>query len=304
MPDPREPVLRARARIVAAVRAFFVDRGYVEVETPHRIPAPLPEAHIDPVRADGGVLHPSPELCMKRLLARGWDRIFQICRCWRAGERGRLHLPEFTLLEWYRTGVDYTALMTECEELLLHAARAAGRGPEVHRQGIRVDLRPPWPRISVDEAFERWAGTDPDRALADGSFDELVVTRIEPALARLGKPAFLYDYPLGQAALARRRPDRPDRAERFELYAGGLELANAFTELTDPVEQRARFEAEQEARRRRGARTDPMPERFLQDLSRLPPCAGIALGVDRLVMLLTEAESIDEVVTFTPEELG
>ncbi len=304
MADPREPFLRARARIVAAVRAFFVDRGYVEVETPHLLPAPLPEAHIDPVPAEGGVLHPSPELAMKRLLARGWDRIFQVCRCWRAGERGRLHLPEFTMLEWYRVGATYEDLMAECEDLIPAVARAAGLGPGIRTAGRQVDLAPPWPRIPVDEAFRQWAGADPEEALARGVFEELLVERVEPALAELGTPAFLYDYPLDQAALARRRPDRPDRAERFELYAGGLELANAFTELTDPAEQRARFETELALRRARGAWTGPLPEGFLADLARVPPCAGIALGVDRLVMLLTGADRIDRVVAFTPEELA
>ncbi len=295
--------LEARARIVRAVRAFFWARGYVEVETPHRVPTVIPESHIDPVPSDGWFLHTSPEACMKRLMAAGLGRIFQICRCWRAGERGRLHLPEFTLLEWYRQGADYRDLMGECEELFLAVANALGKGTELTYRGRRVDLTPPWPRIPLDRAFREHAGVGPETALSRGTFDELLVTRVEPALASMEKPVFLYDYPLEQGALARRRPDRPDRVERFELYAGGLELANAFSELNDPAEQEERFRKERETRARAGRLVTPLPGRFLRDLDRLPECAGIALGIDRLVMLFTGAGSIDEVVAFTPEEL-
>ena len=302
--DPvRERCLRVRARIVQAIRAFFVGQGYLEMETPHRVPAPIPEAHIDPVPCRGGYLHTSPEVCMKRLLAAGLDRIFQVCRCWREGERGRLHLPEFTMLEWYRTGVDYRDLMAECEALIPLAARAAGKGEVFTHRGRRVDARPPWPRLRVDDAFEELGGVAVGEAIRSGAFEEVLVSRVEPALAELGRPVFLVDYPLEQGALARACPDRPGRVERFELYAGGLELANGFSELVDPVEQRARFEAEQEARLRRGREVAPMPEPFLRDLAGVPPAAGIALGVDRLVMLLTNAGTIDEVVAFVPEEL-
>ncbi len=302
--DPvRERCLRVRARIVQAIRAFFVGQGYLEVETPHRVPAPIPEAHIDPVPCRGGYLHTSPEVCMKRLLAAGLDRIFQVCRCWRGGERGRLHLPEFTMLEWYRTGADYRDLMAECEALIPRAARAAGKGEVFTYRGRRVDARPPWPRLRVDDAFEEFGGVGVGEALRSGAFEEVLVSRVEPALAKLGRPVFLVDYPLEQGALARACPDRPGRVERFELYAGGLELANGFSELVDPVEQRARFEAEQEARVRDGRELAPMPEPFLRDLAGVPPAAGIALGVDRLVMLLADAGAIDEVVAFVPEEL-
>ncbi len=301
--SPRLPNLWLRARILQGIRAFFVARGYLEVETPHRVPAPLPEAHIDAPPAGGWFLHPSPEACMKRLVAAGAPRVFQICRCFRDGERGARHLPEFTLLEWYRAGVDYRALMAECEELLVHLLATLGRGPGLPWRGNVLDLAPPWPRFTVAEAFARWAGTTPAEALAAGTFDELVAFRVEPGLGALGRPAFLVDYPAECAALARRRADAPHLAERFELYLGGLELANAFSELTDPAEQAARFERERQKRRRDGRADYPWPERFLADLARLPPCAGIALGVDRLVMLLAGAETIDQVVAFTPEEL-
>ena len=302
--DPvRERRLRVRARIVQAIRAFFVEQGYLEVETPHRVPAPIPEAHIDPVPCRGGYLHTSPEVCMKRLLAAGLGRIFQVCRCWREGERGRLHLPEFTMLEWYRTGADYRDLMAECEALIPFVARAVGKGEVLSYQGRRVNAEPPWPRIRVDDAFEELGGVPVGEAIRSGAFEEILVSRVEPALAELGRPVFLLDYPLQQGALARICPGRPDRVERFELYAGGLELANGFSELVDPVEQRARFEAEQEARLRGGREVAPLPEPFLRDLAGVPPAAGIALGVDRLVMLLADAGAIDEVVAFAPEDL-
>ncbi len=293
-------MLEARARIIREIRAFFVDRGFLEVETPHRIPAPAPEAHIDAVAASGWWLHTSPELAMKRLLAAGHDRIFQVCRCWRDGERGRLHLSEFTLLEWYRAGADYQALMDDCEALFRALAGQEGR---FEWGGRRVGVAGPWPRIPVEEAFRRYAGEDADRAVCSGEFDRILVERVEPALAGASTPVFLVDYPAPLAALSRLKPGRPDRAERFELYAAGLELANGFSELTDPAEQRARFRAEAEQRAGAGKPAYPSPEPFLAALGRMPSSAGIALGVDRLVMLLTGAASVDDVVAFAPEEL-
>jgi lysyl-tRNA synthetase class 2 len=297
--------LQTRARILQGIRAFFISREYLEVETPHRIPAPAPEAHIEAPSAGEWFLHPSPELCMKRLLARGHPRIFQLCRCFREGERGRLHLPEFTLLEWYATGVDYTYLMAECELLLAELTRGIGAGAEavLWRDGVLVDLSPPWPRVTVAEAFREAAGAEVAEVLAVGEFDLVLVERVEPWLAGLGKPVFLTEYPTALGALARCKPGDPSVAERFELYAGGLELANAFSELTDPKEQRRRFAAEAERRAASGRCGYPSPEPFLRDLEQLPEAAGIALGVDRLVMLLTGAECVDEVVAFTPEEL-
>lgn len=294
----KKPILEQRARIVQSIRAFFVERGYLEVETPHRLPGNAPEAHIDPVATGDWFLQTSPELCMKRLLAAGCPRLFQIGRCWREGERGSRHLPEYTMLEWYRAQADYRTLMSECEELLA----ALVPGGKLTRQGRSIDLAPPWERLTVAEAFARWAGITPEAALAAGRFDEVIGLTIEP---RLGweRPVFLTDYPTLLAALARCRPENPGVAERFELYIGALELANAFSELTDPVEQRRRFEADEQTRRAAGKPPCPIPEKFLRELSSMPEAAGIALGIDRLVMLLTGAETIDEVVAFTPEDL-
>ncbi len=291
-----------RAWVLYALRAFFLSRDYLEVETPNRIPAPLPESHIDALTAGEWWLHPSPELCMKRMMAAGYERIFQISKCYRGGERGPLHLPEFTLLEWYQAGYDYVQLMDQCEDLFLYLAEALGKGNPIHYRNRRVDLSKPWDRLTVQEAFERYGSVGLEIALEENRFEEVLALEIEP---RLGspKPTFLYDYPLAFASLARAKKDNPTVAERFEIYIGGLELANGFSELTDADEQRARFEKENEARVKRGRLPCPMPEKFLEAVSRMPESAGIALGVDRLVMLIADASSIDDVVSFSPEDL-
>jgi len=298
----RRKALWARAAIVQAIRRFFIERDYLEVETPQRIPAPAPESHIDAIPADGWFLQTSPELCMKRLLAAGYPRLFQLAHCWRVGERGSRHLPEFTLLEWYRVEADYHELMEECEELLPYVARAVDLSDQLVYQGKAIHLAAPWELVSVKEAFARYAHLSMEEALQRGLFDEVMVQDIEPHLG-IDRPTFLYDYPAVRGALARLCPNDPSVAERFELYIGGLELANAFSELTDAEEQRARFVSEEAYRRSLGKQPYPLAEKFLQELSNMPPAAGIALGVDRLVMLLVNAATIDEVVAFTPEEL-
>lgn len=294
----KRPALEARARILQTIRAFFVGRDYLEVETPHRIPANAPEGYIDAVPSGDWFLHTSPELCMKRLLAAGYPRLFQLCRCWRQGERGGRHLPEFTMLEWYRSGCDYHALMAECEALL----RTLAPGGELRWQGETLDLSPPWERLSVAEAFARYASIPLQQALDSGRFDECLALEVEPHLG-CTTPTFLIEYPAELAALARHKPDDPTVAERFELYLCGIELANAFSELTDATEQRRRFAAEEAQRRAAGKPPYPSPEPFLAELPAMPPAAGIALGVDRLVMLLTDKVHIDEVVAFAPETL-
>lgn len=288
--------------MIQAIRQFFIDRGYLEVETPHRIPAPAPEIHIDALPSGAWYLHPSPELCMKRLLAAGYEKIFQICRCWRQGERGRLHLPEFTLLEWYRSDCDYLGLMEECEELIRTVALVLGMGRSLRFQGIGIDLSAPWERITVRDAFKRYATVTAEEALSRDRFDETMVEAIEPRLG-VGAPTFLYDYPSQRASLARLKADDPETAERFELYLAGLEIANGFTELNDPVEQRKRFDEEGAMRRALGKAPYPTPERFLLELETMPPSAGIALGIDRLTMIFLDRATIDDVVAFTPEEL-
>jgi lysyl-tRNA synthetase class 2 len=291
-----------RAAIIQAVRAFFIGRGYLEIETPNLIPAPAPETHIDAVRAADGFLHPSPELCMKRLLSAGYSAIFQICKCYRGGERGRHHLPEFTLLEWYRAGADYMDIMVECEEMIRSVAADTGRGERIEYMGREIDLKGPWQRMSVNEAFERYSPIPLEDALDADCFDEVMVLHIEPGID-ISRPLFLYDYPPSLAALSRIKDSDPPLAERFELYMGGLELANAFSELIDVDEQVKRFEKERERRRRMGKAEYPFPDRFIKELGNMPDSAGIALGIDRLVMLFADTDTIDDVVSFTPEEI-
>ncbi len=298
----RQKALQQRARILQAIRLHFSDRGYIEVETPHRIPAPAPESHIDAFSSGEWFLHTSPEICMKRLLAAGFERIFQICRCWREGERGSMHLPEFTLLEWYRPGIDYLALMDECENLIETVSSSVGPGQKVSFRGREIDLAKPWERIPVAEAFLHYAKISMQEALDHSLFDEVMVQDIEPRLG-IGKPTFIYDYPSERSTLARLKRDDRTLAERFELYMGGLELANGFSELVDAKEQRKRFHCEEVSRRSLGKPVYPTAEKFLVELEHMPASAGIALGVDRLVMVFLNATTIDEVVAFTPEDL-
>ncbi len=298
----RKKALQQRAQIIQSLRQFFILRGYLEVETSHRIPAPLPESYVNAVPSETWFLHTSPELCMKRMLAAGYEKIFQICRCWREGERGGQHIPEFTLLEWYCSGGDYWALMEECKGLIQTIANFIGLGPQITFRDQAISLAEPWEKISVKEGFECYSSTSMTEALERNLFDEIMVQEIEPNLG-VKRPTFIYDYPAERGALARLKKGDPTLAERFELYIGGLELANGFSELIDPEEQRSRFQAENAMRQNLGKSVYPIPEKFLDELTDMPPSAGIALGVDRLVMVFLDAETIDEVVTFTPEEL-
>jgi elongation factor P--(R)-beta-lysine ligase len=294
--------LGLRAKILQELRNFFIARGYLEIETPCLIPAPAPEFHIDTMTCQGRFLHPSPELCMKRLLAAGYDKIFQICRCFRQHERGARHLPEFTMLEWYRRDADYRELMEECEDLILHLAAAFDYGAALSYQGRIIHLQKPWERITVQGAFEKYTTLSVEEALSGDCFDEVLTARVEPNLGR-ERPTFLYDYPLALGSLARTKKEDASLVERFELYVAGMELANAFTELTDVKEQRRRFVEEEDNRRRAGKPPYPSPEPFLASLGGLGESAGIALGLDRLVMIFADALHIDAVVAFTPETL-
>ena len=294
----KRQVLTERAQIIQNIRNFFINRGYLEVETPHRIPANAPEPHIDAVASGAWALHTSPELAMKRLLAAGYEQLFQICRVWRDSERGQYHLPEFTMLEWYRTEVDYHALMTECMELFFVLVP----GGKLSRQGRVIDMTMPWQKLTVAEAFLQYSSMSLDAALAADCFEERLTDEVEPHLGK-DRPIFLTEYPTSLAALARTKPGEPQVAERFELYIDGLELANAFSELTDPEEQRRRFEVDEVTRSDAGKTPYPLPEKFLAEMATMPEAAGIALGLDRLIMLLTDTDNIDDVVTFTPDEL-
>ncbi len=299
----KESGLRKRAALIQAIRRFFVDRDYLEVDTPARLPVLIPEAYNEPVESCGHFLQTSPEICMKRLLAEaGCQKIFQICKCYRKDERGDNHLPEFTMLEWYRTGSDYHSLMDECEDLIFDLAQALGQSGSITLKGVEISLEKGWERLSVADAFNQYGPISAEQALEQNMFDEVLCRYIEPQLG-IKKPVFLYDYPAVLGALARKKKENPAVAERFEIYIGGLELANGFSELTDADEQRQRFEQERILIKKQGRSVGSMPEKFLQALQDMPEAAGIALGLDRLAMVLLNAETIDQVVTFVPEDL-
>jgi lysyl-tRNA synthetase class 2 len=313
--------------VLAAVRRFFAERGVLEVETPVLCAAGAVDRHLDPIAAEWHPAGPgagaerlwlvtSPEHSMKRLLAAGSGPIYQVTRAFRDGERGRLHNPEFTILEWYRPGFDHHALMEEVEALIAGVLRGrpafAGRSLE------------PFARITYREAFLDVLGIDPHRVAAadlsrlaglegvppppgfraddrDAWLDLLLVARVEATLG-VERPAFLLDYPASQAALARVRPGDPPVAERFELYADGIELANGYHELLDPAEQERRFVEANAARRALGKPELPLDRRLLDALAAgVPPCAGVAVGLDRVVMLAAGARSIDDVMAFPVE---
>ena len=313
----RLPFLRRRARLAAATRAFFTARGYTEVETPYAVGTPGEEVHLRAFRTERETvdghreplwLHTSPEFAMKQLLVAEAGPIFQLARVWRNGEGSDLHAHEFTMLEWYRPGADMASLIDETTAYL-----RAVLPPVVTCRGVATDLAS-MERLTVAEAFARHAGVDvlatagdtPALAAAAGTrlranedwedlFFRLLLERIEPRLGR-AHPTFLTHWPAAQAALARRDPADPRVAERFELFVCGIELANAFVELTDADEQRARFEVD---RARRHAMTGPdwpLDADFLAALAfGMPPSAGIALGFDRLAMIASGASRIDQV---------
>ena len=322
----RAPRLAARAAIRTATRRFFDQRGFTEVETPALQVSPGLEPHLmafattleEPLAGGERILylHTSPEFAMKKLLAAGLPRIYQLAKVFRNGERSATHHPEFTMLEWYRAGAGLTDLMDDCRALLRTVA------PVFRRGAASCDPFAAWRNLTVAEAFHDYAGIDllatapdplaPDRALLaaetsriglhvgdsdrwDDLFFRVFLERIEPHLGQ-GAPTFLTGYPASMAALARPDPQDARLAERFELYVCGLELANAFGELTDPAEQRRRFEADMDLKERLYGRRYPLDEDFLAALALMPAASGIALGFDRLVMLATGAETVDEVL--------
>jgi len=268
-------MMERRARIVGAIRAFFDQRGFTEVTTPVLIKAPAPEPHIDCPRCGEAFLRASPELQMKKLLAAGMDRIYQIGPCFREGEFGSRHNPEFTMLEWYRANAGYADIRADTEALLAALFEDAGR------------TRPKTTALTVREAYAELAGWDPFEAWDQDRFDYDMATKIEPGLPR--GLVFLSDYPKEAASLAK---IRGDVAERWELYLDGLELANCFTELCDGAEQRRRFAEAREERRRLGESDYPIDEEFLEMLPLIGSASGVAVGIDRLVMALCGADDI------------
>jgi len=323
----RRPALLARGRIVAGLRAYFAANDFVEVETGALQVSPGNEIHLHAfatlIAPDGTpsqlYLRTSPEFACKKILAAGECRIVEFAKVFRNRERGALHAPEFTILEWYRTGEPYAALMADCAAILAKAAEAAG-SKEFRFRGRSADPFAAPQRLTVAEAFQKFAGIDllatvpdgkPDRAAlahaataagiriaADDTwgdiFSRVLVERIEQHLGN-GRATILDEYPAEQAALARTSPRDPRVAERFELYVCGVELANGFAELTDAAEQRRRLENEMAEKARRYGERYPLDEDFLAALATMPPACGIALGLERLVMLATGASRVDQV---------
>jgi lysyl-tRNA synthetase class 2 len=305
----RNKWLRERAALTAQVRAFFAGRDFLEVETPLLVPSPGLEPHLAAfeVTSDGPAryLVTSPEYQMKRLLAEGYERIVQVCKCFRKGERGSRHNPEFTMVEWYRGNAGVESVMEDTEGLV---RMLTGGSVQLLDDPLTVDTAAPFLRMTVAEAFERYAGVTENRTLELAAADEeayfrLLVDRIEPAFEGLAQPVFLTDYPATQASLARKKPGDPRYAERFELYVAGVELCNGFGELTDATEQRARLEHDQETRRSTCLPVYPIDELFLSAVAELPPSAGNALGLDRLVALCCGSRTIDAALSFTIDEL-
>ncbi len=290
--EQKRGYLEKRQAILKTCRSYFEEQGFDEVQTPVLQVMGAPDTHIKPFKTERLELHTSPEIAMKKLLVAGMERIYQICPVFRNGEEGRLHSPEFTMLEWYRTGTDYTAMMDDCDALL-----------------ALLGFNAPCERLSVAAAFEKYAHINLHedlkkqaesigvRTIATDTFEDIfhaiVAEKIEPHLGQ-GRPTILYDYPAPLAALAKKRGDI---AERFELYIKGIEIANAFSELTDPQEQRARLEADLKAKKDIYSIDSSLDEDFIRALEYgMPPSAGCALGLDRLVMLACGADIIDDVL--------
>jgi lysyl-tRNA synthetase class 2 len=296
--------LRSRARAFDEVRAFFAWRNFIEVDTPLLVRSPGLDLHLAAVSTPSGFLITSPEYQLKRLLAGGIPRLFQLSHVFRRGEAGLTHNPEFTMLEWYRAFAGIDDVMRDTEELVIAVATAIAGRAEIDTEHGIVPLAAPFARVSMAQAFERFAGVEGDRALElsrddPDAYFRLLVDKVEPALARELQPIFLVDYPIAQASLARAKPSDPRVCERFELYVGGIELCNGFGELTDPVEQRQRLARDQKARTDHGLEVYPIDDRFLEALEEgMPPSAGNALGFDRLLMLCLGERDIGRVQAF------
>ena len=286
--------LKKRSQMLRALREFFYDRDFFEVETEVRIPAPAPEEYIEAVSAEGGFLRTSPELALKRLLADGGERFFELGKAFRSGEHGRKHREEFTILEYYAAHWDYRQLANFTSELFAAAARAVCGGTTVDFRGSRIDLGSA-EFVTVDEAYRRYAGISAFEADERGDFDELMVTKVEPELGKK-EITFLIDYPAARASLSRLSAADSRVAERWEVYVSGVELGNAFGELVDAAEQKRRFAEAYKFRAGLGMKAYPEPTEFYDALARgIPESSGCAVGVDRLAMILCNADDIGDV---------
>lgn len=290
------PALRLRAKVLAAVRRAFDSRGFIEVETPVAIAAPAAEEYIEAPRAGSLFLRTSPELEMKRLLCAGMERIYQLGPCFRENENGRIHRSEFDMLEFYMAHADYLQLLDELRSILIDVAIGVLGTPSAVFRNRTIDFSAEWEVVSVRDAFRRFAGVSADKAAeTEALFEQILTEQVEPALPK-DRPCVLIDYPIRFGAFARVKNSDPTLTERWELYVGGVELANTYGELTDPVAQRARFDAFRRKRAALGMVEYPSPDAFLDALdSGMPDSAGSALGFDRLVMILAGADRISDV---------
>jgi elongation factor P--(R)-beta-lysine ligase len=295
-----KPNLERRSLIFQLTRSFFIDSGFLEVETPVRVPSVAPEQYITPFTSEDWFLSTSPELYMKRLLAAGYSRIFQISRCFRKGELGTRHNPEFAMIEWYRAGSNYQEMMQDTQNLVVQLAHKLGMRDIIPFQNTTIDILPPWDEISVSDAFIKFAGWDPVASPDAERFDMDLVSKVIPGFNPC-RPIILKGYPSSMASLARLNPEDPRIAERAEVFIGSLEIANAYSELNEPDEQKIRFENELALIRTSGRKAS-MPQRFLDCLAFLPESGGIALGMDRLAMLLCNTVSIKDVIAFPADE--
>ena len=289
----KREVLELRAEVVRGIRRFFEGRGYLEVDTPIRVKTPALEDHIDAEPSGENWLRTSPELHMKRMVCDGYEKIFQIGPCFRQGERGMRHLPEYTMLEWYQVGVDSSVILIETLDLLRSVAQKVKKPSTggLEQEPIMV---------TISDVFSQVAGWDPIKSFDSDRFDLDLIEKVEPWIEKQKSPIVVKDFPVERAALARIKQDDRPVADRWELYVGGVELANCYTELTDPSEQRRRFQECAKLRKKDGRPVYPLDERFLQAMDqKMPDCAGIALGVDRLIMLLAGLDDISQVVAFS-----
>ena len=289
----KREVLELRAEVVRGIRRFFEGRGYLEVDTPIRVKTPALEDHIDAEPSGEKWLRTSPELHMKRMVCDGYEKIFQIGPCFRQGERGMHHLPEYTMLEWYQVGVDSSVILIETLDLLRSVAQKVKKPSTggLEQEPIMV---------TISGVFSQVAGWDPIKSFDSDRFDLDLIEKVEPWIEKQKSPIVVKDFPVERAALARIKQDDRPVADRWELYVGGVELANCYTELTDPSEQRRRFQECAKLRKKDGRPVYPLDERFLQAMDqKMPDCAGIALGVDRLIMLFAELDDISQVVAFS-----
>ncbi len=280
--------LKKRAKIISAIRSFFESENFIEVETPIRTPAPLPEQNIDALKCGEFYLATSPEPYMKQLIADGCEKIFQITKCFRNGEIGDKHNIEFTMLEWYRKDADYLKLIDDAKNLLNFICDKANCDKKFSD----------WEIIPLDDAWKKFAGTDLDDVPDGFEFDKTMVEKIEPDLP-VNKPVVISDFPAVFSPMCKKKNDNPFRAERLEIYINGVELANGCTEQIDKKLQIKRLRDEQLERKKMGKDVYPWPEKFVGSLNNMPPSAGMALGIDRLIMILCNADKIEDVLTFS-----